>query len=332
VWALPGIRIKKKGETMVTSRYAELIETGKIVIKEERLECPDNQVLIRITHCGLCQYDGAYFRGIIGTPPLRLGHEPVGIVEAVGRNVKGVHEGERVTGLFANLKAFAAYAVAEPHQLLRVPAHIKSEHALVEPLKCISTIVRSAPPELGDHVLVMGCGFMGLLTLAGLVGKAPASLIAVDILDSRLQLAQEIGATHTLNGKDPDFLERIQEITGGRGTDIVFEVTGNAVAAELAAKTLRPHRAKYALAGWYGKPEQYVLRNWTTKGAIILTPHPKYSLDPADDMRRAMNALERGVFPMQKLVTHTFPLDNIQKGFEMMLDASEGYIKGVVTP
>ncbi len=317
---------------MVKSRYAELVEVGKMEIQEEKLDITENQVLIRITHCGLCQYDGAYFQGIIGTPPLRLGHEPVGIVDAVGRNVKDVKEGERVTGLFANLSAFATYAVAEPHELIRVPEHIASEHALVEPLKCIATIVRSAPPELGDRVLIMGCGFMGLLTLAGLVGKAPASLIAVDILENRLQLAKEIGATHTLNAEDPDFLEKIQEITGGRGTDIVFEVTGNAAAAEMAARTLRPHRAKYAFAGWYGKPAQYTLRNWTTKGAQIVTPHPKYSLDPADDMRRAMDALERGVFPMDKVVTHSFPLDDVQRGFETMLNASEGYIKGVITP
>ena len=317
---------------IVTSRYAELVETGKIEIKEETLTFADDQVLIRITHCGLCQYDGAYFKGLIGTPPLRLGHEPVGIVEAIGKNVKDVNMGERVTGLFADLKSFSTYAVAEPHQLLRVPEHIKSEHALIEPLKCIVTIVRSAPPELGDNVLVMGSGFMGLLILAGLVGKAPSSLIAVDILESRFQLAQEIGATHTLNGKDPDFLDKVQEITKGKGIDVVFEVTGSAVAAELAAKGLRPHRARYVLAGWYGKPEQYVLRNWTTKGAVILTPHPKYSLDPADDMRRAMDALERGVFPMHKLVTHSFSLDDIQNGFEIMVNASDGYIKGVVTP
>jgi threonine dehydrogenase-like Zn-dependent dehydrogenase len=318
--------------TMVISRYAELVEVGKIAIKEEKMTCNDDQVLIRITHCGLCQYDGAYFQGIIGTPPLRLGHEPVGIVEAVGRNVKNVKVGERVTGLFANLKAFATYAIAEPRELVRVPDHIKSEHALIEPLKCIATIVRSAPPELGDHVLVMGCGFMGLLTMAGLAGKTVASLIAVDVLENRLQLAREIGATHTLNSKDPDFLKKVEAITKGRGVDIVFEVTGNAVAAELAVKTLRTGRAKYALAGWYGKPAQYTLRNWTTKGAIILTPHPKYSLDPADDMRRALDALERGVFPMEKLVTHSFSLDDIQRGFETMLSASEGYIKGVVTP
>ena len=317
---------------MVTSRYAELVDVGKMEIHEEHIDITDDQVLIRITHCGLCQYDGAYFQGIIGTPPLRLGHEPVGIVEAVGRNVKDVAVGERVTGLFAHLKAFATYAVAEPQELIRIPEHISSEHALAEPLKCIATIVRSAPPQLGDHVMVMGCGFMGLLTLAGLVGKAPASLIAVDLLENRLQIAREIGATHTLNAKDPDFLKQVQDITEGRGTDIVYEVTGNAAAAELGAKTLRPHRATYALAGWYGKPAQYTLRNWTTKGAVIVTPHPKYSLDPADDMRRAMNALARGVFPMEKLVTHRFPLDNVQKGFETMLSASEGYIKGVITP
>lgn len=317
---------------MVTSRYAELVAVGKMALKEEKLAMTDDQVLIRITHCGLCQYDGAYFQGIIGTPPLRLGHEPVGIVEAVGRHVKDVKEGERVTGLFANLKAFATYAAAEPRELVRVPEHIKSEHALIEPLKCIATIVRCAPPELGDHVLVMGCGFMGLLTLAGLAGKTAASLIAVDMLDNRLQLAREIGATHTLNSKEPDFLQKVEAITNGRGVDIVFEVTGNAVAADLAVKTLRPHRAKYALAGWYGKPAQYTLRNWTTKGAVILTPHPKYSLDPADDMRRAMDALARGVFPMEKLVTHAFPLDDVQRGFETMLSAAEGYIKGVVTP
>lgn len=317
---------------MVTSRYAELVETGKVEIKEEKLAWNEDQALVRITQCGLCQYDGAYFQGLIGKPPLRLGHEPVGVVEAVGRNVKEVQPGDRVTGLFANLTAFATYAVAEPRSLLKVPGHIKSEHALAEPLKCIATIVRSAPPELGDHVLVMGCGFMGLLTIAGLAAKGLASLIAVDLQESRLALAREVGATHTLNSKAPGFLKQVEQITQGRGTDVVFEVTGNAKAAELAALTLRPHRARYALAGWYGRPEQYVLRNWTTKGAVILTPHPKYSLDPADDMRRAMDALARGVFPMDKLVTHTFALEDVQKGFEMMLGAAPGYIKGVVTP
>ncbi len=315
---------------MVTSRYAELIEPGKFAINEEDLTHAEDELLIRITHCGLCQYDGAHYKGIIGTPPLRLGHEPVGVVEAVGRHVTGFEVGERVTGLFAYMRAFATYGLAKPHQLLKVPAQVASEQALAEPLKCIATILRAAPPEFGDHVLVMGSGFMGLLLILGLVGRAPASLIAVDVRPERLQLAKAFGATHTLNAKDPDFLEQVNNITQGRGTDVVFEVTSQAEPVELAAKTLRRTRARYVLAGWHGEPGTYTLRNWTTKGAIILTPHPAFSLDEMDDMRRGLEGVARGVFPMDQIITHRFQLDEIGTAFETMLNAANGYIKGVV--
>jgi threonine dehydrogenase-like Zn-dependent dehydrogenase len=317
---------------MVTSRYAELVEPGKFVIKEEELAHGDDELLIRITHCGLCQYDGVYYKGIIGSPPLRLGHEPVGIVEAIGHNVTGFEVGERVTGLFAYLKAFATYGIARPEQLLKVPAHVSSEHALAEPLKCIATILRAAPPEFGDHVLVMGSGFMGLLLIAGLAGPAPASLVAVDVREERLDLAKAFGATHTLNAKESDFLEQVNQITDGHGTDVVFEITSHPEPVELAAKTLRRTRARYVLAGWHGEPGTYTLRNWTTKGAIILTPHPSFSLDEMEDMRRGLEGVARGTFPMDRIVTHRFSLDDIQTAFETMLTGSDGYIKGVVVP
>ncbi len=317
---------------MVLSRYAELVEPGKFTIKEEQLAPGDDQLLIRITHCGICQYDGVYYKGIIGQTPMSLGHEPVGVVEEVGRNVKGFQPGDRVTGLFAYLRAFATYGLAEPHQLLKVPDHVPSEQALAEPLKCIATILRAAPPELGDHVLVMGTGFMGLLVLAGLVGRAPASLIAVDVREDRLQLARKIGATHTLNAKDPDFLAKVKEITQGHGTDVVFELTSTAEPVELAAKTMRRTRPRYVLAGWHGQPGTYTLRNWTTMGAVILSAHPSFSLDQMEDMRRAMDGLARGVFPMDKLITHRFALDDIQPAFEIAMTGADGYIKGVITP
>lgn len=317
---------------MVLSRYAELVEPGKLVVKEEQLQPNDDQLLVRITHCGICQYDGVYYKGIIGQTPMSLGHEPVGVIEAVGKNVKGFQPGERVTGLFAYLRAFATYGLAEPHQLLKVPDHVPSEQALAEPLKCIGTILRAAPPEFGDHVLVMGAGFMGLLVIAGLVGRSVASLIAADIREDRLTLAKEIGATHTVNAKDPDFLARVKEITGGHGTDVVFELTSSAEPVELAVKTMRRTRGRYVLAGWHGQPGTYTLRNWTTLGAIILPAHPSFSLDQMEDMRRAMDGLARGVFPMDKLITHRFPLDDIQHGFEIAMTGADGYIKGVIIP
>lgn len=317
---------------MITSRYAELVEPGKFAIREETLVPTDDQLLIRITHCGICQYDGVYYKGIVGKTPMSIGHEPVGVVEAVGRNVKGFEPGDRVTGLYAYLRAFATYGLAEPHQLIKVPDHVPSEQAIGEPLKCIGTILRAAPPEFGDHVLVMGSGFMGLLVLAGLVGRGVASLIAADIRQDRLALAKEFGATHTINAGDPEFLAKVGEITQGHGTDVVFELTSTAEPVELAAKTLRRTRGRYVLAGWHGQPGTYTLRNWTTRGAIILTAHPSFSLDEFEDMRRAMDGLARGVFPMGRLVTHRFPLDEIQTAFEIAMTGADGYIKGVIMP
>ena len=58
---------------MVLSRYAELVEPGKLVVKEEQLQPNDDQLLVRITHCGICQYDGVYYKGIIGQTPMSLG-------------------------------------------------------------------------------------------------------------------------------------------------------------------------------------------------------------------------------------------------------------------
>lgn len=316
---------------MALSRYAELIEIRKVVLREERLDCTENEMLVRITHCGLCQYDGSYFKGIIGTVPQRLGHEPVGIVEKVGTHVMDFAPGDCVTGLFAHLRAFATYCVAEPKLALKVPPGVSPELAIGEPLKCIATIARAANPQFGDHVLIMGAGFMGLLVAASLRGSAEGLLIVADIDDNRLALARELGATHALRSDDPLFLERVRDLTSGHGIDVAVEMVGLPEPAELAARTLRRGgRPRYVLAGWHGLPGTFTLRNWTTVGAEILSAHPSYSLDPMDDLRRAIDALSRGVFPMHRLITHKFPLSRIQEGLETMVGRTKGYIKGVI--
>jgi threonine dehydrogenase-like Zn-dependent dehydrogenase len=319
----------------VRNRYAELVRPGKFVLKEEWLEITDDQVLVRVHICGVCKYDLAYYRGILGTCPGKLGHEPTGIVEQVGRNVTQFKPGDRVTGLYAEQlyqKGFATYAAADPHYLIRVPDEVPLEHALGEPLKCISTILRSAPCEFGDYVLLMGCGFMGLLVLAGLMGQGLGMIIAVDIEDERLAMAKELGATVTLNPQKVDLVSEVRELTAGHGTDTVFELTGNPEAVQLAAQTMRLHQARYVLGGWHGTPQMYNLRHWTHPGAIILCPHPQFSLDPIDDLRRAMEGLARGIFPMEKLITHRYSLDDIQEAFEVADRGEAGYIKGIIVP
>lgn len=316
---------------MKHSRYAELTALGQLKIREEDVRCGDDEVIVRVEACGLCQYDAAYFKGLVGNPPQRLGHEPVGVIEEVGTNVTGFVSGERVTGLYGFLKSFAEYVTAKPEELLRVPDGIPAEEALGEPVKCISTIVRAANPQFGDNVLVMGTGFMGLLTVAGLTSAGLNTLIAVDLDPTRLEKARSFGATHTVRGDDPDLLDRVRTITGGRGVDVAVELTSNPVPVEMAAKTLRSGgRPRYVLAGWHGAPGEYVLRNWTTVGAEIICAHPRYSLDPMDDVRRGVEGIVRGVLPMRETITHRYSLDRIQEGFETMISARDGYIKGVV--
>lgn len=122
---------------MPRSTYAEMVALGRLELKEEKVHHTDDQLLVRLTHCGVCQYDGSYFKGYIGAPPVRLGHEPVGVVEAVGANVKGFAPGDRVTGLFAHLTAFAEYAAADPALVIKVPPHVPSHLALGEPLSVL---------------------------------------------------------------------------------------------------------------------------------------------------------------------------------------------------
>jgi len=318
---------------MIRSRFAVLTEIGKLELQEETLSWSADEMLVRVEACGLCQYDAAYFKGLVGAVPQRLGHEPVGIVEAVGRNVTSFVPGDRVTGLFGHLFSFATYVVARPEEAVKVPLDIPAEILLGEPVKCISTIVRAANPQYGDTVLVMGAGFMGLLTIAGLASPALRALIAVDLDARRLRHASDAGATHTLDGADPRLLDRIRDITDGRGVDVAVELTSHPDPVQNAARALRSGgRPRYVLAGWHGKPGEYVLRNWTTVGAEILCAHPKFSLDPMEDLRRGVDGIIRGVLPMKSVVTHRFRLDDIQEAFETMVSGRDGYIKGVINP
>ena len=130
-------------------------------------------------------------------------------------------------------------------------------------------------PETGDHALVVGCGFMGLLCVAGLRSVGLASLTAVDLLDERLELARQIGATATLNPRRDDVLARLQEITGGHGADVAMEASTVPVGFELASKALRRGRPR----PWPGASSRCTSSSptgsgWTRSAAASTRPSP----------------------------------------------------------
>ena len=337
-------------------RGAVLVEPGRFETEEDEISPGPGELLVAVEAAGLCPWDllsyqgqwreevpkwlGGEISGLSarlytyeqwGEYPKRLGHEPVGRVVEVGRGVRGFAPGERVTGFFG--EAFADVAIAPADQVLKVSPGIPPQHALGEPLSNIIIAVRAASVEIGDYVLLIGCGCLGLNILSGLAGTPAAEIIAVDLKADALRLAKECGATITLNAGQVDVIEEVLRITEGRGVDVAIEACGVPAVLDTCAACLRREgQGRLILAGGHTSPATYDLAPLCIYGAVIHAAWPRHSHDRMDDLRRALLMLARGRFPMERLITHRFRLEEIGQAFETMLHRPGGYIKGVVVP
>ncbi len=313
------------------TRVAQIVEPKAIRLVDDTFELGPHDVAVKVAACGICSWESGFYAGLRPTPlPRPIGHEASGTVEAIGSEVTGWKPGDRVTGLFG--PAFATYAKAEDKMLVRVADEMPLEHAILEPVKCIVTGLRAANPEFGDHALVVGAGFMGLVCVAGLKWHGLGSLTVVDLLDERLELARELGATEVLNPQRDDVQARIKEITNGHGVDVAMEASGGPAGFGVAAAALRSNRPKLVVVTTALPGAAYDVSPLLATGGVVHFAEPRHCLDPIDELRRTGEALARGVFPMARLITHRFPLEEIGRGTEMALSRAPAYIKGIVVP
>jgi len=305
----------------------------------------DNKILVKIAACGVCSSDMSGYKDTLSEEmkkrnpfPRRSGHEPAGTVVEVGKNVKGFKVGDRITGYFAD-GCYAEYVSCDPTDPLprghgyiieKIPDGIPFEYALGEPLMSLVSIARTTTPELGDYVFQVGCGFMGLGVIAGVASPKIREYIACDLDDNRLKLAKELGATITLNPNKVDVVQEVMKITGGRGVDVAIEVVGHPIGIKLTGQVLKNNRGKLILVGWHQAPDTYELFSWI-KSPIIYSPQGiGMSTNYKSELERAMWALQKGIYPMHKLVTHKYKLEDIGRAFEDNLNMAPGYIKGVI--
>jgi L-iditol 2-dehydrogenase len=220
---------------------------------------PDD-VLVRVRACGICGSDVHGFDGSTGRrkPPIIMGHEASGEIAQAGPAVTRWKTGDRVTmdsTIFCgrcwhcmrgelNLcderrvlgvsceeyrrdGAFAEY-VAVPERILhRLPGGLSFEWAaMAEPVSVAVHAVGNANLEKGSTVAVVGAGMIGLLVIQVLKFAGCSQVIAVDLDDSRLELARRLGATSAINSKSGHPSEAIRQMTEGRGADAAFEVVG----------------------------------------------------------------------------------------------------------
>lgn len=320
------------------------------LFEEEIPDLKEEELLLKMISVGLCHSDIPAYMGTSAmgmhplgfeamvkdvTYPLGLGHEPVAMVEKVGKNVKRFMPGDCVTGVSSS--CFASHIiVGENDRILKIPDTSKPLDAcLGEPMMCVANIVQAAKPRLGDHVAVIGCGFMGLLVIAGLRNKALGSLTAIDFDEDRLLLAKTYGATQSICPEKKNLSTEMMQITEGKGFDVVIEITGSLKGMSSALQIVKiAGKGKILAPSMYTKNEVFteeMAYNMMYRSPIIHVVHPWYCDDYMDTLKKAVDAYVHGVFPTQDLVTHRIPMERINDAFELLETNPKGYIKGILT-
>ncbi|EPS4451776.1 zinc-binding dehydrogenase [Vibrio parahaemolyticus] len=342
-------------------RVAILTEPRKFQIIEEDIPALlPHEVLIEVEAIGLCHSDMPTFVGNsqfgldknghaaldtdIQFPTGNIGHESVGIIKEVGSAVTDYKLGDYV-GLIVAAAGFASHQVVPVGFCIPISKEIprgELKYCLAEPLMCVGNIVKAASPSLGETIAVVGCGMMGLLTIAGLKHSSASKIIAVDVQDSRLELAKKFGATHAINPLSENVTDAIDALTDQLGADIVVEITGSLRGLKTALKVVRyadilgpAGRGKVLIPSLYAKTELWdpeIGYELAFRSPILHSVHPPYAEDYFKMAKDSVEACQKGILPIQDLITHEFSLDDIQQGFDLMESGDISYIKGIIKP
>ncbi len=313
-------------------------KTFKIAQCPEGTVGPDD-VKVKIAYCGICGTDLHIFHGKMDQRvniPQSIGHETSGTVAEVGSNVKGFAPGDKVVvrplqwcgkcatcaaghnHICPNLKfmgidtegAFQEYWTVPADTLHKCPDDMSLKlAALIEPLAVACHDVRRARVAAGERVVVLGGGPIGLL-VAMVARAAGAEILISEISEYRLELAEKLGFS-TFNPMQGDLLERVNELTGGVGADVVFEVTASAAGAEVMTELVRP-RGRILLVGIYSQPQPVTLFKFFWRELEMIGAR----VYEHEDYDRAIELAASGSLPLEAVISGVYELDDIQAAFE----------------
>lgn len=304
---------------------------GRFEVEDRPVPEPGpGEVRVRAEVCGMCTSELDIFEGRNAslTYPRWLGHEVSGVVDAMGKGVTELQEGDHVA-LYAEGEGYAEYVVVPQAWAVKLGPSTPFEHALGEPIACSVNGVRKARPEIGDSVALVGCGFMGLIMLQVFRAAGCGDLIAIDRRESTLALARRLGATHTFHPEEA--ADEVKRLTDGKGVDIGVEAAGVQATLDLTSQLVRME-GKLEVFGFHqGEPRRVDWGWWNWMAFDVVNGHTRNPAAYVEGMRIGVGLVERGQLDMGPLVTHRFRLGEINRGFETASAKEEGFVKGVVT-
>jgi Zn-dependent alcohol dehydrogenase len=341
------------------TRAALQTAPGQRLIVDE-IEVPDplpDQVVVKLASSGVCHSQLHAMHDLDGPRPIVLGHEGTGIVTAVGRDVTHLSEGDHAIVTWVprtpqiGRKDAVTVGATYREELVNGLVYTWGEDSLanaeyVVPISKeypmdVSSIVgcavltgagavlHTAKVRSGDSVAVFGAGGIGLcaIQMAALLQAYP--IIAVDLQDEKLDFAREFGATHTVNASEVDPVEAITEITSG-GADFAFDAIGLRITNEQILPATRSGGpgadnigGMAVMIGWPGEemtldPGHFMRHQRQYRGSLGATY-------PDKDFEMFLRWHQEGKFPLDKLVTRRYKLDQINEACD---DLESGQILG----
>lgn len=353
-------------------KAAIFAEPGRIVLDDKPM--PDIgplDALVRITTTTICGTDVHILKGEYPVARgLTVGHEPVGVIEKLGSEVKGYREGQRVIAgaitpsgwsnaclcgdcaqdgagtrhgwkpiggwKFGNtIDGCQAEFVRVPDamaNLAPIPDGLTDEQVLMCP-DIMSTGfggAQSGAIQIGDVVAVFAQGPIGLCATAGAKLMGATTVIGVDRVPERLEMARRMGADHVVDFSRGDPVEEILRLTDGRGVDVAIEALGAQSTFEGCLRALRPGGTLSSL-GVYSQDLSIPLGAFAAglgdfKIVTTLCPGGK------ERMRRLMDVVASGRVDLGGLVTHRFRLEDIERAYDLFSHQRDGVLKVAITP
>jgi threonine dehydrogenase-like Zn-dependent dehydrogenase len=325
-------------------RQAVLESPGSFeLIDAEIPSIEPDEVLLRVAACGVCASELDMWTGHTDLSfPVYPGHEVSGVVEQVGDEVASLAPGDRVA-VWVTERGFSDY-VAVKAQFCLPAGDMPLELALAEPVACAVNAVDLADVRLGDDVVIVGGGFMGALVLKLVLLRGPRQVIVADTRQEALDRAAAIGATRTIDVTKERLADVVRSATDRvpagvhgnvpaqdeRGADVTFEVTGvQAPLLEIGDATRMS--GKVVIVGYHqGGTRELPLGAWNWKALHVVNAHFREISTIMRGMRTGMRLLTSGRLRLDDLVTHRFPLEQVDAAFSIAVEKPGGFVKSTV--
>ncbi len=320
----------------------------------------DEEILVRVKAVGICGSDVHGYTGKTGRriPPIIMGHEASGVVEAVGKKTQNVAVGDRITFdstvycnqcqwcrvgrvnlcdnrqiLGVSIPAFrrdgclAEYVVMPWWITYKLPDAVSFEEAaLVEPAAVSMHAARTTPIDVNDVVGVIGAGPIGLFAVQAVKVKGAGKVIAFDVREERLAFARQLGADITINPSAGDVAEELKRVVGRPDVDAVLEAVGTPPAMDLGFKIVKRGGHLTLIGNVTPKVEvnlqDLIMRELNIRGSFAI----------AGEYRTILDLMAQGRIQAKPLISQVKPLAEGQVAFDVLHKGDPKLFKIVLHP